>query len=70
MKLAPAFEKSTYVDFITRNRHMFDLIKMKVLMPITSAPIGRNRHMSISHRRDNPFIMAVIARHTCLYNAC
>ena len=33
-------------------------------MPITSAPIGRNRHMSISHRRDNPFIMAVIARHT------
>ena len=33
-------------------------------MPITSAPIGRNRHMSISHRRYNPFIMAVIARHT------
>ena len=32
-------------------------------MPITSAPIGRNRHMSISHRRDNPFIMAVIARY-------
>ena len=53
MKLAPAFEKSTYVD----------LIKMKVLMPITSAPIGRDRHMSISHRRDNPFIMAVIAHH-------
>ena len=47
------YEKSTYVD----------LIKMKVLMPITSAPIGRNRHMSISHRRDNPFIMAVIARY-------
>ena len=32
-------------------------------MPITSAPIGRNRHMSISHRRDNPFIMVVIAHH-------
>ena len=32
-------------------------------MPITNAPIGRNRHMSISHRRDNPFIMAVIARY-------
>ena len=32
-------------------------------MPITSAPIGQNRHMSISHRRDNPFIMAVIASH-------
>ena len=32
-------------------------------MPITSAPIGRNQHMLISHRRDNPFIMAVIARH-------
>ena len=32
-------------------------------MPITSAPIGRNRHMSISHRRDKPFIMAVIARY-------
>ena len=30
-------------------------------MPITSAPIGRN--MSISHRRDKPFIMAVIARY-------
>ena len=29
-------------------------------MPIKSAPIG---HMSISHRRDNPFIMAVSARH-------
>ena len=37
---------------------------MKLLMPITSAPIGRNRHMSISHRRDKPFIMAVIARYT------
>ena len=37
---------------------------MKVLMPITSAPIGRSRHMSISHRRNNPFIMAVIARHS------
>ena len=36
---------------------------MKVLIPITSAPIGRSRHMSISHRRDKPFIMAVIARH-------
>ena len=55
MKLAPAFEKSTYVN----------LIKMKVFMPITSAPIERNRHMSISHRRDNPFIVAVIARHRC-----
>ena len=33
-------------------------------MPITSAPTGRNRHMSISHRRDNPFIMAGTARHT------
>ena len=33
-------------------------------MPITSARIGRNRHMSISHRRDKPFIMAVIARYT------
>ena len=35
-------------------------------MPITSAPIGRNWHMSISHRRDKPFIimiMAVIARY-------
>ena len=32
-------------------------------MPIRSAPIGRNRHMSISHRRDNPFIMEVTARH-------
>ena len=32
-------------------------------MPITSAPIGRNRHMSISQRRDKPFIMAVIARY-------
>ena len=38
-------------------------------MPITSAPIGRNRHMSISHRRDNPFIMAVIARHRRLYKS-
>ena len=36
---------------------------MKLLMPITSAPIGRNRHMSISHCRDKPFIMAVIARY-------
>ena len=36
---------------------------MKLLMPITRAPIGRNRHMSISHRRDKPFIMAVIARY-------
>ena len=34
---------------------------MKLLMPITSAPIGRNRHMSISHRRDKPLIMAMIA---------
>ena len=33
-------------------------------MPITNAPIGQNRHLSISHRRDNPFIMAVIARHS------
>ena len=32
-------------------------------MRITSAPIGRNRHMSISHRRDNPIIMAVIERY-------
>ena len=36
---------------------------MKLLMPITSAPIRRNRHISISHRRDKPFIMAVIARY-------
>ena len=36
---------------------------MKILTPIKNAPIGRNQHMSISHRRDNPFIMAVIARH-------
>ena len=33
---------------------------------ITSASIGRNQHMPISHRRDNPFIMAVIARHMCV----
>ena len=39
-------------------------VKMKLLMLITSSPIGRNRHMSISHRRDKPFIMAVIARYT------
>ena len=36
---------------------------MKLLTPITSAPIGRKRHMSISHHRDKPFIMAVIARY-------
>ena len=36
---------------------------MKLLMSITSAPTGRNRPMSISHRRDKPFIMAVIARY-------
>ena len=43
-------EKSTYVD----------LLKW---MPITSAPIGQNRHMLISHHRDKLFIMAVIARY-------
>ena len=37
-------------------------------MSITSAPIGQNRPMSISHRRDKPFIMAVIARYASLTN--
>ena len=34
-----------------------------LLMPITSAPIGQNRHMLISHHREKLFIMAVIARY-------
>ena len=34
-------------------------------MPIISAPIGRNRHMSISHRRDKPFIISSVASPIC-----
>ena len=69
VKLASAFEKSTYANFW---HDICRFIKMKLLMPITSAPIGQNWHMSISHRRDKPFIMAVIARYrrSCIVLTC